>query len=53
MDRAYVDFEALFRIDQAGAFFVTRTKGNLKYDIVETNGNINETAGLRGDHTIF
>ena len=52
MDRAYVDFEALFRIDQADAFFVTRTKGNLKYDIIETNGNINEAAGLRGDHTI-
>ena len=52
MDRAYVDFEALFKIDKAGAFFVTRTKGNLKYDIVETNGNINEATGLRGDHTI-
>lgn len=52
MDRAYVDFEALFRIDQAGAFFVTRTMGNLKYDIIEANGNINETTGLRGDHTI-
>lgn len=28
MDKAYVDFEAMFRIDQAGAFFVTRAKGN-------------------------
>lgn len=52
MDKAYVDFEALFRIDQTGAFFVTRAKGNLKYEVVETNGNINEETGLRGDHTI-
>jgi hypothetical protein len=28
MDRAYVDFERLFTIHQAGAFFVTRAKSN-------------------------
>jgi hypothetical protein len=28
MDRAYVDFERLFSLSQAGAFFVTRTKSN-------------------------
>src|SRR5439155_3030745 len=28
MDRAYLDFERLFALDQAGAFFVTRSKTN-------------------------
>lgn len=30
MDRAYVDFERLYRITRSGAFFVTRTKRNIK-----------------------
>jgi len=30
MDRAYLDFDRLFSLDQAGAFFVTRAKSNLK-----------------------
>jgi len=33
MDRAYVDFDALFRINQADAFFVTRAKSSIKYEI--------------------
>jgi len=31
MDRAYVDFERLFRIDQAQAFYITRAKKNFKF----------------------
>ena len=30
MDRAYVDFERLARLDDAGSFFVTRAKSNLQ-----------------------
>jgi Domain of unknown function (DUF4372)/Transposase DDE domain len=30
MDRGYVDFERLARLDDAGSFFVTRAKSNLK-----------------------
>lgn len=30
MDRAYLDFERLYALDQAGAFFVTRAKSNFK-----------------------
>lgn len=30
MDRAYVDFERLYRLHEAKAFFVTRAKSNLK-----------------------
>ena len=29
MDRGYVDFERLARLDDAGSFFVTRAKSNL------------------------
>ena len=30
MDRGYLDFERLARLDDAGSFFVTRAKSNLK-----------------------
>ena len=30
MDRGYIDFERLYRLHQAGSFFVTRAKSNLK-----------------------
>ena len=30
MDRGYMDFQRLFRLHQAGAFFVTRAKNNLR-----------------------
>lgn len=52
MDKAYVDFEALFRINQAEAFFVTRAKSSLRYDVVEQNFNIGKDTGLRTDKTI-
>jgi len=52
MDKAYVDFEALFRINNAGAFFVTRAKDSMRYEIVEQNYNIDETTGLRTDKTV-
>ena len=29
-----------------------RSKGNMKYEVVETNGNINEETGVRGDYAI-
>jgi hypothetical protein len=52
MDKAYVDFEALSRINSAGAFFVTRAKNTMRYDIIEQNFNIDETTGLRADKTV-
>jgi len=30
-DRAYVDFERLFRITKANAYFVVRAKSNVKF----------------------
>jgi len=52
MDKAYVDFSALYNIHRAGAFFVTRAKVTLDYRIVECNYNIDENTGLRSDMTI-
>ena len=37
MDKAYVDFAALFRMQIAGAYFVTRAKSPLKYRVIEQN----------------
>jgi len=52
MDKAYVDFAALYNIHKTGAFFVTRAKVTLDYRIVECNYNIDENTGLRSDKTI-
>lgn len=52
MDKAYVDFDALYRMQEAGSFFVTRAMSNQKYDVVDQNFNIDQTTGLRYDKTI-
>lgn len=52
MDKAYVDFDALYKMNQAGAYFVTRAKLNMNYEVVEANYNIDETTGLISDQTI-
>jgi hypothetical protein len=52
MDKAYVDFEALYRINNFNSYFVTRAKSSLKYTIIEQNFNIDEATGLRADKTI-
>ncbi len=52
MDKAYIDFTALARIDSGGAFFVTRAKDNMLYEVLERSGNIDESTGLRGDWLI-
>jgi hypothetical protein len=52
MDKAYVDFVALYNIHKAGAFFVTRAKVTLDFMVIESNFSIEETSGLRSDRTI-
>jgi hypothetical protein len=52
MDKAYIDFAALYKMHKAGAFFVTRAKISIDYTIVELNYNIDERTGLRSDKTI-
>ena len=54
MDRAYVDFTRLYRIHQSKAFFVTRAKRRLRFDVVKSNSvdPKDEAAGLRCDQII-
>jgi hypothetical protein len=52
MDKAYIDFVALYKMHKAGAFFVTRAKVSLDYRDIECNYNIDEKTGLRNDKTI-
>lgn len=53
MDRAYVDFAALYNIHITNAFFVTRAKVGLDYMVLETNDIIDGTAGVRSDKIIM
>jgi hypothetical protein len=51
MDRGYVDFRRLYTFHQAGAFFVKRTKINMKFHRVYSNV-VDKATGLRFDQTI-
>ncbi len=51
MDRGYVDFTRLYRLHQSKAFFVTRAKRHLRFDVVESR-KVDKTTGLRCDQTI-
>ena len=52
MDRGYVDFERLFALNQAGAFFVIRAKSNTQYRRQDSH-SIDRSNGLRCDQTII
>jgi hypothetical protein len=51
MDRGYVDFARLYRLHQAGAFFVTRAKSNLDAHRVYSAGT-DRTTGVIADQKI-
>jgi len=51
MDRGYIDFERLYRIHEAGAFFVTRGKSNLQCRRQYSRA-VDKTTGLRSDQTV-
>ncbi|MEI7660927.1 MAG: hypothetical protein WCK34_01955 [Bacteroidota bacterium] len=52
MDKAYVNFAALYLMHKAGSFFVNWAKVTIDYEDVECNYNIDERTGLRSDKTI-
>ena len=52
MDKAYIDFKALYQMHDQGAFFVSRAKSSMNYSVVECNYNIDENTGLRSDKII-
>lgn len=51
MDKAYIDFERLYRIDLCNAFFVTRAKENMAY-AQRVSRRVDKTTGLLSDLTI-
>jgi hypothetical protein len=52
MDKAYIDFKALYQMHELGAFFISRSKSSMDYSILESNYNIDENTGLRSDKII-
>lgn len=51
MDRGYIDFERLRKIEEQKAFFVTRAKDNLSFKRIYSN-EVDSTIGLRCDQVI-
>jgi hypothetical protein len=51
MDKGYLDFERLYRINSASAFFVTRAKINLACKRIYSH-KVDKQSGLRCDQTI-
>ena len=51
MDRAYIDFERLHRLHEAGSFFVTRAKSNLKAQRRYSHP-VDRSTGLICDQTV-
>jgi hypothetical protein len=51
VDRGYLDFARLYRIDQWCAFFVIRAKSNLKFSRIHSH-QIDKSTGLRCDQTV-
>lgn len=51
MDRAYVDYERLYRITQANAYFVTRARCSFRFRRLYSHP-IDKSTGLRSDQTV-
>ncbi len=51
MDRGYLDFIRLFRLHQAGGFFVVRNKHHVKFRVTASRP-VGKSLGLRCDQTI-
>ena len=51
MDRGYVDFSRLYRIQQDSAFFVTRAKKNFRFQRLYSHP-VNKSIGLRCDQIV-
>lgn len=51
MDRGYLDFVRLYRLHQAGGFFVVRNKHHIKFRVIASRP-VDKATGLRCDQTI-
>lgn len=52
MDQAYMSFTTLHLIHQCYSFFITRANDLMLYEIAETNYNIDDSVGHRGEQII-
>lgn len=52
MDKAYIDFKALFHMHKLSAFFISRAKSTMDYSVIENNYNVDESTGVRSDEII-
>lgn len=52
MDRAYLDFERLYRINQLFAFFVIRSKSNTRLRRIYS-APVDKTTGVQADQTVM
>ncbi len=52
MDRGYLDFERLYRLHEAGSFFVTRAKSNFKAERRYSHA-VDRASGLICDQTVI
>lgn len=51
MDRGYVDFKRLYKLHLSGAYFVTRAKRRMRFDVAESRP-VDKATGLRCDQII-
>jgi hypothetical protein len=51
MDRAYIDYKRLFKMNQTLSFFVVRAKNNLNFRVSESR-KVDKQTGLKCDQTI-
>jgi hypothetical protein len=51
LDRGYLDSSRLYRINQAGSFFVTRSRRNTQFRIVQSH-RVEKSSGICCDQTI-
>jgi hypothetical protein len=52
MDKAHVDFFALYLFHTAGTYWISRPKGNMKYGVIEYRHNFNLNTEINENFTI-
>lgn len=52
MDRAYLDFERLYQIDQLSAFFIVKSKSNTRLRRIYS-APVDKTIGVQADQTVM
>ena len=52
MDKAYVDLLALYRFHKAGAYWISRPKDNMRYEVTDHRHDFDPSTGIYGDFNI-